>query len=286
MIPKSIDMIKKITFFLVVIIIVPFFSMAQSQKQKKEKTDVSKTKSEMIRKQINELIDSLQLLCLEQSNALQIVECDTNGYVKKIKDLQDSVFKLRGEHSQYVKDDIAYQDSIRKLNRKVRKMQDELKMKSDSMKIIQSFDQIIYKECLLYPLERRYDSTRLVEAKHCLDLMTSVKVKQPVEYKTYYHFLTEYAKYNREVLGFLEELNGYFEKKAWPTGSAVESYVSGQLKKLTYYQFYEKRNIKPWESILYLDEVLDDFLKVLRKGEINKDTMQEFIKRVKPVTKR
>ena len=146
------------------------------------------------------------------------------------------------------------------------------------------FNETIFKQCLLYPLEGRYDSIFISECKQCLKDM-KIQESHPELYNTYYDLLNDYKKYNDQVKTFLVEQKRSVDLKGGLIG-AFKDKAKQKLEELDYYKkFYLKRNTPPYKSIPYLDEVIYEFLSVLNSNKLNGTNMQELIEKLEPKTK-
>lgn len=145
------------------------------------------------------------------------------------------------------------------------------------------FNETIFKQCLLYPLEGRYDSIFISECKQCLKDM-KIQESHPKLYNTYYDLLNDYKNYNDQVKTFLVKQKISVDMKGELTGDFKEK-AKRKLKNLDYYKnFYSSRNTPPYKSIPYLDEVIDEFLSVLNSNKLNGTNMQELIEKLEPKT--
>ena len=212
------------------------------------------------RNEINELNDSINKLNESINTTIRLGSEESLKQNDRISALQDTINQLRGENLRLV---------------------EEIRVKQDSLKIFATLDNIIYKECLLYPLERRYNPKYIEDAKHCLAAM-NVERTHPKEHHTYYHFLDEYAAFNQEVLSFLKEQENGLSMKHWKINEIAISQADAGFKRLRYSRYYQNRNKSPWESILYLDETIERFFTLLKNGKLNAEAMQELIKRLEP----
>lgn len=208
----------------------------------------------------------------------------------KVKTLSDSIKKLNQQISET---ETKCQNDLRKHEREISEKNeyidklntDKENMSSEITKLKDGRDslrnclnllgEIIYTRCLIYPLEKQYDCTSINEYKNSIQTM-NIENLYPKEYKTYYHFLDEYKDFNKEVKDFLEGQKTELERKNGKL-DMIKLKAEPKLKKLNYYKYYKKRNIDPWESIPYLDEVIDKFFSLLNSNELNKKNLQELI---------
>lgn len=142
---------------------------------------------------------------------------------------------------------------------------------------ISKMDAVIYKQCLLYPLEGRYDSLLIRESLHAIQSFYAI-IKNPskefTEYKaTYEPLLYKYNQYNTQLHYFFEKELRVIKATAGVVSEAHKNKFKNELEMLPYYsECYVNRNKPPYKSILYLDELIDSFLAILeKKGNVLND---------------
>ena len=209
-----------------------------------------------------------------------------NDSIKSLNGKLDATIKMSKKESQSTNLQIkCFKDTITQLRNENASLLNDIRLKDDSLRsskaLILSLDNIVYKECLLFPLERRYNAKYIADSKRCLEAMGTNK-SHPEEYKTYYHFLDEYDFFNQDLIKFLTKQSDCLEMKQWDVNELAIKQAKDGLNKLPYYKYYVNRNKSPWESILYLDETIDEFLKLLNSGKLNSKTMKELIQRLQP----
>ena len=209
-----------------------------------------------------------------------------NDSIKRLNGQLDATIKMSMNESQSTNLQIEhFQDTITQLRKENASLLNDIRLKNDSLKsskeLLLSLDNIVYKECLLFPLERRFNAKYIADSKRCLDAMGTSK-SHPKEFNTYYHFLDEYASFNQDLINFLRDQEKRLGMKQWKINELAVSQAVEGLNKLPYYRYYMNRNKAPWESILYLDETLDVFFSQLKSGKLNSTTMQELIQRLEP----
>lgn len=209
-----------------------------------------------------------------------------NDSIKKLNGQLDATIKMSINESQSTNVQIQhFQDTISQLRNENASLLNDVRLKNDSLKnsndLIISLDNIVYKECLLFPLERRFNAKYIADSKRCLEAMGTNK-SHPKEYTTYYHFLDEYVSFNQDLINFLRDQEKRLGMKQWKINELAISQAEDGLNKLPYYKYYVNRNKSPWESILYLDETIDEFFKLLKSGKLTSTTMQELIQRLEP----
>lgn len=177
-------------------------------------------------------------------------------------------------------------DSLSNVIVQNKKEQDDLHFQISELesyrKSMEFLDSIIFLQSLIYPLEVHYNAQLIADSKHCLDKLALAKnIKYKGNCAVYRELLDDYAKYNQELLSFLENLQHSYEMKQWKINSIDASGAMMALKNLSYYKFYESRNKKPYKSIIYLDRTIDRFVKILSEPEkINKGDFQGLVDRL------
>ena len=148
----------------------------------------------------------------------------------------------------------------------------------------------IYKQCLLYPLESRYNPQGLQEAIQCLN---ELNVWDNPLYKAncdvYRPMLTSYGRYNTQLIEMLEEFQQYLQRKEDALGrqyqmnSMEEGEFMQTLRQLEYFRYYSRRNNPPYQSILYLDNIIDRLANIVSNHEgISVQTLGNIIDRLRP----
>jgi len=205
-----------------------------------------------------------------------------NDSIKRINaQMNDSIQKYKKDTQQLNTNRKLYQDSLSHFISENQRLMTIIQVKNDSLKLFGTLDNMIYKQCLLFPLERRYNPIYINDCKKCLAAMRT-DATYPKDYKIYYHFLDEYATFNQEIIGFLKEQEENLSMKNWKINEIAISQAQDSLKGLHYYQYYRNCKNQPWESILYLDETLDEFFKRLNSGKLNAASMKDLIQRLEP----
>lgn len=167
----------------------------------------------------------------------------------------------------------------------------QLQEKDDSLaqirKQLRTLDVIIFKQCMLYPLERRYSSKFVDESLRCLDLL-SLESKWPDDYNRFIDLLKNYKAYNEELLQFLKDQKSSFDMKRWNVNAVSAEGSLNKLKQTRYYQVYEKRGTKtadgkPQPSISYLNMQVKTLEQILANPEnITEKNILEIIKNLEP----
>ena len=154
-----------------------------------------------------------------------------------------------------------------------------------------SNDAVLYKQCLLYPLERRYNPSLILDALSTVEVFASLgqMSEKFVEYRnTYEPLLKQYEIYNQQLLGFLGGCVDYIEKREEKLGAGRQIPIPkdswlDELKKLPYYQeCYVNKDTPPFKSIIYLDDIMDDFKSVIEQKGDMKAELQKLVKKLEP----
>jgi len=265
---------KKI--LIIIAFLLPLIIWAQDDDKKKKKDEVARLKEEVkVAKQ--EVKDTVAFF-----NSHIVLLNDS------IKQLNDSIGKQDKQHAQ---DLVALDDSVQKAKDNWAKEAElreklaiELAIADKKLEALNTLNDIIYRQCLLYPMEGRYNAEDVNEAKQCLiglGLWDNDKYKNMTVYRD---LLDNYGRYNQEIIDFMERQGtNNLKRKGWLTSETVGNNIIDDMKQqLEYYPFYEKRNDPPFQSILYLDDVLTDYIKLIKtNGTITEESYQDIINRLK-----
>ena len=147
-------------------------------------------------------------------------------------------------------------------------------------------DEKIYKQCLLYPLTRRYND------EYCNEALEAVKILKDEEielsdnfnkmYKTYEPLVRKYGKYNDELIRFVDDpvLKRHNLLKGKPATADQIANMKQLLRQTSYYrECYVKRS--SYISIPYLDEAVEK----LEKGMGSKSEVEAVRKMLEPKKK-
>lgn len=153
-----------------------------------------------------------------------------------------------------------------------------------------SKDAVLYKQCLLYPLERRYNPSLIEDALNTIEVFAGLGQMSDkfVEYKTTYEpLLNQYGQYNQQVKAFLQGCIEYIEIREEKLGEGAQIPVPGkwlnELKTSPYYtECYLGKDLPPYRSIAYLDEVIDEFMAVIVQPGPVKPELQRLVKKLEP----
>ncbi len=188
---------------------------------------------------------------------------------KELKALQDSVefYKKRANK--------AMTDAARQVAAANQAKAEYEGMKAEMVEMAAKLDANIYKTCFAYPLQSKYNETRIEESIKTAQYWKSLghssedyKFYEPI----YMPLLKNYGKYNAEVYGIIEKA----EKWATAAGGLkqeVVSAITGEIKSMTYYKIYNRVN-KDDPSIQHLDNILNDLKFLMQKGAYASDVAQ------------
>lgn len=148
------------------------------------------------------------------------------------------------------------------------------------LKVLKEMDAIVYRQCLLYPLERQYDKDFVNETLNAADGFkrlgdTVVSEDFLKYYKTYIHLIDDYKKYNDELLEYFKKFKNSMRDYSWELSPTLKDVWKGYLEKLQYYKYYENRKDEPYESILYLDDIIEEFENRILKQDNVKNLEKE-----------
>ena len=261
---KSIKIANVLVF---IMLLFPFYTKAQQ---------VTEQKATQENKQ--EEVDNNDILIRQLGEkATKIDELET-----KINNLNEQLTKeqnrINTEKEKFKKEEERLNNSITKLNGEKQELEGKLEYYKNRFK---DLNKIIYKQCLYYTLEKPYNPKLIDDAKKCLDMMEmDIKSSHSTEFDTYRPFLDTYAQYNSEVKTFLKNQMEQLKVKGWNIRESAKNNAQNALKNLKYYEYYQKKDKYPWKSIVYLDEVIDDYFKLLESPKINEKKLQDLINKL------
>ena len=156
---------------------------------------------------------------------------------------------------------------------------------------LNSKDGVLYKQCLLYPLERRYSRQFVDEALSTIEVFatigqTSANFKKYRE--TYEPLLSKYGEYNQELIDYLNACKTYITKRQERLGDAAQVEVpvtdwTNELKALPYYkECYVGKDKPPYKSIIYLDERIDEFIGCMKNPDGIVKDIDGLLKKLEP----
>lgn len=272
---------------LILCVLFQFGVYAQDKKDKENKKVEDSVKSEVVALSDNSGLNALAQELAEKQKEIIALHDSINHlkdqYVAEIKIFQkkltDSIGEMQNELDKFNGTIKADGLNIAKLNNQV----DNLKSKQIA---IDHLSDVVYKQCLLYPLEGRYNHRSIEEARYCLTelgIMNNLKYAETCH--VYWDMLGNYETFNNELITFLENQMRSFSMKGWKINEVTCENALSRLKQLDYYQYYAKRNQKPWKSIIYIDNVIDDYCAMLQgKKTLNEKSYQGLIDKLKPKT--
>ena len=121
---------------------------------------------------------------------------------------QQLLDSIAGLNKQLVEKEVLIK-SERENKMKVEDEKNSLKIKYDGLvKEFSTLDAIVYKQCLLYPLEGRYNENLINEALRAAHSFANLSPQKSAEFnecmKTYEPLLHQYEKYNEEIMNLLK----------------------------------------------------------------------------------
>lgn len=203
---------------------------------------------------------------------------------------------------QLKEDSAAMQAEIAQQNGRIEELEKEVaeakaaaeKSKNDFETIrlaVLSKDAVLYKQCLLYPLERRYNPTLIADALGTVNIFAGLGQMSDKfeEYKkTYQPLLNQYEQYNQQLIDFFQNCIADVEKREEKLGeggqvSAPKDRWLNGVKALPYYQeCYVGKDTPPYKSIIYLDDAIDEFKIVIEQNNGLKSELQKLVKKLEP----
>lgn len=224
----------------------------------------------------------------DEVNALLI---SIKSLQKENKFLQSQIEQLKADTIRLAKANGKQLDNIRNIEKEKSELQNKLnernKQYNEIVEKIRKVDAIIYKQCLLYPLEARYSPEFVKESLEAVEAFVKFSNTPSEKFvnlkKVYEPLLKDYERYNNEILIFLEtKVMPRINKETGTLGASHKDRLQRDLKALSYYKFYLSRNTPPYRSIIYLDDTIDMFIETIKKqGNIEKD-IEKLIKRLSP----
>lgn len=192
---------------------------------------------------------------------------------------QEAIMKDKQDSIAAIKDNIklieARVDSLNRLVKEAKKdISDLEKQKKALEKDIKYYtkareltyerrDQLVFDQNIKDVLLEPYSKDACVEALSHFDKM---ETKEIIKYKD---LVEDYGKYTQNLRDFLEKKRKDFVKEGWSVQTSDSELVKKfhkDLKGTKYWKIYDKRTSKPYLSIGYLDEVMDNILILERQG--------------------
>ena len=208
----------------------------------------------------------------------------------ELKGKQDSISWMKDTIKSLCQDTILLHKEIKELQEEKNKVESDrngLKVQIDNWgRKLSSLDQVIYKQCLLYPLEGKYDPENITEAITTIETIQDL-IESPsnqfVQYKkTYFPLLKGYEQYNNQIINLIESHILFLKALDWKIGVRKEKFMN-ELKQLPYYsECYLKKDIPPFESITYLDDAIDKYINILKKEGNVKTDIEELLQSLRP----
>ena len=211
-------------------------------------------------------------LCAQQTEA---------DLEKAIKQQKEQIDKLNHDLARLQKENERLGSQLSMLKR-------ELDMAREREEQVGRIDNIIFQQCLLFTLERRYDAERIKTAQDCVNslaLWNNAKYKDAC--KDRMEMMDKYKAYNDELTNFLLQQKAMFESATtpWVNDALTESMFTTGLKELSYYNdCYLSRKAKPFRTIPYLNDVIDTLIEMIsgKYAPISKNEYEAIIKKLQP----
>ena len=225
-----------------------------------------------------------------------------NGLMNEIKSMTLQLDAKEKTIMRLKKDSVNMQSKITKLENRVEELGKEVanaKTTAESSKkeyetvkqAVLSKDAVLYKQCLLYPLERRYNAQLIEDALNTVEAFAGLGQMSEKfnEYRnTYGPLLMQYRQYNQQIMDSIQDCIGYIEIREKKAGENVQIKVpkdkwTKMLKSLPYYQeCYIGKDKPPFKSIIYLDDVIDEFQDIIDHSGSVKSELQKLVKKLEP----
>ena len=222
-------------------------------------------------------IEELTLNLSEKEKSISGLKNDSLKLQTQVAELKDNVARIQNENLD--------------LKLQVEKAQKEKEQLSQTLL---SIDGVLAKQCLLYPLERRYNKKFVEEALNTVEEFgrlgkTSEKFN---EYRnTYEPLLRKYFGYNQEIIDFLNKCIALIEKQQNSLenkkGIRIPREIwNAQLSELGYYrECYVVKDTPPYKSIIFLDESIDKIRDILQNSNDVKLDFEKVVETISPKSK-
>lgn len=144
-------------------------------------------------------------------------------------------------------------------------------------------DTIIFKKYIFKTLREPYNEDVKNACKTIIDFFVENYNNYAIGTKKYKEIympmIDKYDRYREEVLTYLNNRKVSYQKYNYDM-----KYINPRkgFNETEYYKFYKDRNVDPWQSIEYLDFVLEDWEKAIDRNEITEEKMNELIERLEP----
>lgn len=280
----KIQTMKKI--LIIIALLLPLTTWAQDDEKKKKKDEVARLKDEL--KAVKQEMKDTVSFFNDSIASLHGNIAHLNDSIARLDDqFNDSIARLDKRHAKELS---VLNDSIKELNKswmEEAELREELAIKlvaaDKKLEALNALNDIIYRQCLLYPMEGRYNANVVDEAKQCLIGLGLWQNDDYKDMKKYRDLLDNYGRYNEEIIGFMEGQANILKKKGWLLNNITTDGILKDMEQLGYYRFYKDRNNGKYESIIYLDDVLDSYIKLIStNGTITEESYQKIIDDLKP----
>ena len=210
---------------------------------------------------------------------------------KIINKLKDDSLKLQTQAASLNGDVVRLRNENLDLKSQVEQAQLD---KEQLSKAIISIDGVLAKQCLLYPLERRYNKTFVEEALNTVKEFGRLgKTSERFNgYRnTYEPLLEKYFDYNQEIVEFLNGCIALIEKQQKSLGDKKDIRIpkemwNSKLCALDYYrECYVVKDDPPYKSIIFLDERIDEIKDAIQNSNDVKSDFEKIIEKMLPKSK-
>lgn len=250
----------KVILLLIAIIV---SSPAFAQKVKGKEKGKTATKTEVVK--ADSVVPNNNVKMESQVEELD----DVKMLRQENKLLKEKIVKLQGDTAKFRHDNADQQKRLKSIE-----------------KGISSMDAIVYKQCLLFPLEKRFNKGLIEDCLMAVNAFAALGGNRSKDFneckKVYYPLLNEYEKYNTEMISFIEKQ----VVPRIPNGEIIPSHRESLVNKLKaepyYRNCYINRNKPPYNSIPYLDEAIDKLFKMLNKTGNVESELQELLRYLEP----
>lgn len=204
--------------------------------------------------------------------------------------LEDSIAVLNGKITELSNLLTIRQDTIDRREQRIAQLEAQCSELLQQQGAYTQLSDIIFKQCLLYPLEGRYNKKQIQNSIQCLnelDIWENPLYKADCD--VYRPMLLHYEQYNSELIALVTDILQLLQRKQELnpnyrfTQLEIDNYLVGKLQQLPYYPFYQKRNNPPYQSIIYLDDVVEKLLAMKdRPDTITPDALNAIIDKLTP----
>ena len=226
---------------------------------------------------VEEIVDVYTKKLAEQAEEMERLKAVETKLNDSIATLNKLLAKQEADTKQQLKASAGAEEKMNSLKAKY----DEL------VNAVSTLDGIVYKQCLLYPLEIRYNPEFIAEAVRAVNSFNKFPTAKSPDFeqckRTYLPLLEQYGEYNEELKSFLAQKLEIIKMTGNVVRDAHRDRFMRELTQLKYYQdCYKNRNNPPFKSITRLDNTIDKFKAIIAKtGDVSKE-MEELIKSIEP----